>query len=462
MPPQYERGLFLFHRDLRIQDNVGLQMAATKCKHLYTAFIFTPEQVGKGNPYKSNNAVQFMIESLAELQESLDSHSGELILLYGKTTPLIRSLLDTLNVDALFFNRDYTPYAIKRDKELEELCQKEGVGFETASDYYLHEPGTIMSSQGKVYHKFTPYYDAVLHIPVAKSVIMHKYRFAKPEGKIEDTIALSKIMPPSHKNENIAISGGRSRGLQKLYLAVSKQRNYAEDRNTLEKETTRLSAYLKFGCISIREVFHSIRDAFGLNHEIIRQLIWRDFFAQLLYAHPETLGHSYNLHFEKIRWKTNARWLQLWKEGKTGFPIVDACMRQLNTTGYMHNRGRMIVASFLVKTLLLDWREGERHFAQNLIDYDVASNFGNWSAIVGGGAYSMPYFRVMNPWIQSASFDKDATYIKSWVPELKDVAAKDIHKWNTACVKYRGLYPCPLVDYQEQKEKALELYREYL
>jgi deoxyribodipyrimidine photo-lyase len=157
--------------------------------------------------------------------------------------------------------------------------------------------------------------------------------------------------------------------------------------------------------------------------------------------------------------------LDRWKTGNTGFPVVDACMRQLNTTGYMHNRGRMIVAQFLVKTLLIDWREGERYFAQQLTDYDVASNYGNWASIVGGGAYSMPYFRVMNPWIQSEKFDRDTKYIRKWVPELKDVESKDIHKWSTAYknAKYKDInYPAPMVDYHEQKEKALDLYNKYL
>lgn len=461
----YEKGLFLFHRDLRIEDNLGIQLAAQQCKKLYAVFIFTPEQVGPSNSYRSKNAVQFMIESLVELRESLDHVGGELIVCYGKTNSVMKSLFESLDIDAVFFNRDYTPYAVQRDSELEELCHKHNIKCETAADYYLHEPDKSV----KVYHKFTPYYETAIQIPVqAPEKGRGKNRFQKVGGvEIPYSISLEDAFRKmvGKPNPAILVRGGRTEGIRRLREAVETQRNYLEDRNNLSKETTQLSAYIKFGCVSIREVFYAIKAAFGVKHELIRQLIWRDFFAQLLFVYPETLGHSYNPHFEQIRWKTNHNWLDLWKDGKTGFPIVDACMRQLNQTGYMHNRGRMIVAHFLTKTLLLDWREGEQYFARKLTDYDVASNAGNWSAIVGGGAYAMPYFRIMNPWIQSKEYDRDASYIKTWVAELADVEAKDIHQWNQTYSdpKYKNIhYPKPIIDYQEQKERALALYAKFV
>jgi deoxyribodipyrimidine photo-lyase len=211
----------------------------------------------------------------------------------------------------------------------------------------------------------------------------------------------------------------------------------------------------------VREAFHAFKRKYGLHHEIIRQFIWRDFFAHLLYGYPDILRTgTYYPNYARIPWRTNKRALDAWKQGKTGVPVVDACMRQLNETGYMHNRGRMLVATFLIKTLLLDWREGERYFAQHLTDYDIASNNGNWLSIMGGGAYTMPYFRVMNPWIQSAKFDKDGVYIKQWVKELSDVEPKDLHRWADAYKKYKGIdYPKPIADYHEQKEVFLEMYR---
>ena len=483
---KYERGLFLFHRDLRIKDNIGLLAACSQCKKTYTTFIFTPEQVGKSNSYKSDNAVQFMIESLEELGETIHSEGGEFITLYGKTTPLIKYLISELNIDCVFFNRDYTPYALKRDSDLQQLCTRMNIKCETYQDYYLHEPGTVKNGQNGCFHKFTPYYEKALDLPVDKPSSKRNPSLAlripsrPPSTHVYDglqtLVSFASISPLSNEitlkdamskmckiNPDILVHGGRNLGIKRLKAALNNQAEYATTRDNLFDETTRLSAYIKFGCVSIREVYNVFLVKFGKNNEINRQLIWRDFFAQLLYAYPNTLGHSYYPSFEKIHWKTNQDWLNRWKTGTTGFPVVDACMRELNTTGYMHNRGRMIVATFLVKTLLLDWREGEQYFAKKLIDYDVASNNGNWSAIVGGGAYSMPYFRIMNPWIQSFKFDRETKYIKRWVPELKYVLPKDIHQWSTKYMNYKTVdYFEPMVDYQEQKEMALELYNKYV
>ena len=228
------------------------------------------------------------------------------------------------------------------------------------------------------------------------------------------------------------------------------------------RNTTHLSAYIKFGCISIREVYHLIKQTFGIDHGIIRELIWREFFAHILYAYPEVVGQSYQTKFRELKWDNKTEYFEKWTHGMTGFPIVDACMRELNTTGYMHNRGRMTTASFLIKTLLIDWRFGEQYFARQLTDYDIASNNGNWQGISGTGVDMKPYFRDMNPWIQSKKFDKYAEYIKKWVPELTNVEPSDIHiwydKWNDA--KYKNItYPKPIVDYNERKTQMLAMYK---
>ena len=465
MPKIYENGLFIFHRDLRIKDNVGLLDACKQCKRVFTCFIFTPEQVGKANSYKSNNAVQFMIESLDELSKEIAKNGGKLILLYGPTNKMIEQLVEQLHIDALFFNRDYTPYAIKRDADIQRLSTKLKITCNLSQDYYLHEPGTVKNGQNGYYHKFTPFYEKALTIDVDSPRNINMSGILE-KSTIHNTITIDEAFSQfTQINADILVSGGRENGIARLRTALPAQKNYNENRDNLDFETTLLSAYIKFGCVSIREVFHAFKKKYGIHHEVIRELIWRDFFAHILFAYPDVLGHSYNPHFEKIKWKSNAELLNLWKKGMTGFPVVDACMRQLNATGYMHNRGRMIVATFLVKTLLLDWREGEKYFAKKLTDYDVASNNGNWSSIVGGGVYAMPYFRIMNPWIQSAKFDQDAIFCKKWIPELRDVLPKDICKWYDMCkdAKYHNIkYPCPIVDYQEQKEKALKLYHSYV
>lgn len=460
--PKYKRGLFIFHRDLRIVDNVGLNAAIRDCEEVFTAFIFTPEQVGKQNHYKSTNAVSFMIESLVDLQEQLPG----IMFLYGEPIRMTGQLIRSLNIDCVFFNRDYTPYAVKRDKNTADLCHKMGVNCSMLSDYYLYEPGSIVHGANRaLYHKFTPFYEAALKMDVLAPQTRHAkqalHRNILPEHRITLDDAFSRF---THHNPNIAVLGGREMGRKCLSRALAEQKDYEKNRDTMAYKTSMLSAYLKFGCVSIREAFHAFKHRFGLHHEIIRQIIWREFFAHLLYGYPDILKEgTYYPNYGKIRWRTNKRALDAWKQGKTGVPIVDACMRQLNETGYMHNRGRMLVATFLIKTLLLDWREGERYFAQKLTDYDIASNNGNWMSIMGGGAYTTPYFRVMNPWIQSAKFDKDGVYIKQWVKELSAVEPKDIHRWADAYKKYKDInYPKPIADYYEEKEVFLKLYREFV
>jgi deoxyribodipyrimidine photo-lyase len=464
MVSKYQRGIFIFRRDFRIVDNIGLIEASKKCEKLYTCFIFTPEQVGKTNSYRSENAIQFMIESLDELSDEINSHGGELLLFYGKNTQILSKIIKELKIDAVFTNKDYTPYAIERDTKNAELCEKLKVDYEMFSDYYLFEPGTIKSGKGpsaKAYKKYTPFYDVVIGNSVEKPTNQKINNFTKDSSISNMTIkmAFSKF---TKNNPDILVHGGRKKALERLRLGCKEQKKYDEERDFFVNNTTFLSAYIKFGCVSIREVYHAFKNAFGVRHGLIRELIWREFFVHVLFAYPEVVGKSYQPRYQRLKWRINSNDFELWKNGKTGFPIVDACMRQLNESGYMHNRGRMTVASFLIKTLLLDWRLGEKYFAQNLTDYDLASNNGNWQGISGTGVDMKPYFRDMNPWIQSMKFDKNAEFIKKWVPELNDVDARDIHKWNVMCndQKYKNIkYPKPMVDYDYQKNKMLDFYK---
>lgn len=471
MTTPQKRGLFIFHRDFRILDNVGLHAAAKECDKLYTVFLFTPEQVSKANRYKSKAAVSFMIECVEDLAKHIREAGGKLLLLYGQSKKLVAKLIVQLRIDAVYFNQDYTPYAIERDREIAQLCQRANVECKMFHDYCLHIPGSIVSGNQRVYQKFTPFYKAALEQSV--SLPVHTtIRTLTPYGAIRDMTALTVdearhvFVLPFREIDNVAVHGGREVALEQLRKMSQLLANYEHTRDHLSIKTSMLSAAIKFGCISIREVYHTFHKKYGKNHEYIRQLIWRDFFAHLLYAYPESLSKMHFPKYEHIPWRQNVGDLEAWKSGETGFPLVDACMRQLNKTGYMHNRGRMVVANFLVKTLLLDWHEGERYFATHLVDYDVASNLGNWQSIVGGGTYAMAWFRDMNPWIQSAKFDQDAVYIKTWVPELENVKPRDIHRWNIACKSpaYQSAvhYPAPMVDYAEQKTKFYELYRDHV
>jgi deoxyribodipyrimidine photo-lyase len=275
------------------------------------------------------------------------------------------------------------------------------------------------------------------------------------EHKISLEEAYQKFIKKT--NPNIVVKGGRENALKKLRQSVKTQSHYEPTHNNLDYQTSELSAFIKFGCLSIREVYKS----FQRNKAFVRQLIWRDFYMNILYFFPYSLKGPMKPSYKKIHWHRSEKYLEAWKKGLTGFPVVDAGMRQMLCTGYMHNRARLIVSSFLVKTLLINWQEGEKFFAQTLVDYDPASNNGNWQWTSGTGADSQPYFRIFNPWNQAENYDPDCKYIKEWIPELREVPEEDIFDWQEKCVEYRkkGIkYPCPIVDYSKQKELALKMY----
>jgi deoxyribodipyrimidine photo-lyase len=458
----YKNGLFIFHRDLRIIDNKALLKACNMCENVYLSFIFTPDQVSNLNDYKSNNAVQFMIESLVDLSETIKKKGGNLLTFYDNQENIIKQFVENENINAVFFNTDYTPYAIKRDTLTRDFCKKLNIDCIEAQDYYLLEPGSITSGSGDIYKKFTPFYDTVVNRKYEMVSRESVKNLANNIPNIKNTITLKQAFKKfTIYNPNKLVNGGRKNGYIRLKKSLPEQSKYKDTRNYLTAKTSFLSAYIKFGCISIREVYHSYKDKYGKTHGLISELFWREFFAHILYVYPNVVGQSYNKKLRNVKWKNSKSNFKKWCDGKTGYPVVDAGMRQMNETGYMHNRVRMIVADFLVKTLLLDWRLGEKYFATKLTDYDIASNNGNWQNMSSTGAIATPYFRSFNPFLQSEKFDKNCEYIKKWVPELIDVLPEDIHNWDTMCTDpdYKQVkYPCPIVDYKAQKEIMLKLY----
>jgi deoxyribodipyrimidine photo-lyase len=461
MVSKYENGLFIFRRDFRVVDNVGLNIANTICKRIYPIFIFTPEQVTGANKYKSTNAVQFMIESLQDLSSQIKKMGGHLICFYGHNNAIVSYLIKQLDINVVCFNADYSPYAIQRELGIIQICDKMGVGVEYGDDYYLHPPGSIVNGQGETYKKFTPYYNVASKKKVDAPAGLRKIHFATTNKHLQNSLSLDNAFKKfvGKENPDILVHGGRTNAIKQIRIASKNISHYAKTRDELSKPTSQLSAYIKFGCISIREVYKAFRS----KKDFIRQLFWREYYINILYSFPQVLGHALNPKYDKIKWHHNERWFQAWTKGETGFPVVDAGMRQLNETGFCHNRARLIVMSFLIKTLLIDWRKGEQYFATKLTDYDPSSNNGNVQWLMGGGGDSQAFFRIFNPWSQSENFDKDCKYIKKWIPELESLEPKIIHNWATEWINYKDIkYFKPICDYTEQKYKCLKMYKDAL
>ena len=450
--------IFIFRRDFRVTDNVGFNKCYKNSKNVYPIFIFTPEQIKK-NSFKSNNAVQFMIESLLDLDKKIN-----LTFYYGDYENVIKSIIKTKKINAIFTNTDYTKYAIQRDNNILKICKKYKIKFNKYHDICLLPPASVLNKTNTYYQKFTPYYNEHLKKDVdsPKKMNINKSKIKSISTKYK--ILNSKLKTFYKENNNITVRGGRDNVL-KIVSKIGNFKTYDKTRDTLSQETTRLSAYLKFGCISIREIYSIFKKKFGVKHALIRQLIWRDFYYHLGYGYIDRFGKSLKPQYDNIKWDNNPTLFKKWCDGETGFPIVDACMKELNTSGYMHNRGRLIVSSFLIKNLQINWEKGEKYFAQNLVDYDVLVNNGNWQWASGSGADSQPYFRIFSPISQSTKHDKECKYIKKWLPNLKNIENRHLHDWE----KYNHLhnlkkinYVKPIIDYSKSRDITISMYKKAL
>jgi deoxyribodipyrimidine photo-lyase len=343
------------------------------------------------------------------------------------------------------------------------MCKKFKRNFLAFDDVLLNKPGSVLTNQGTPYTVFTSFYKKALKKTIKKPLHVPKASFYKKEIDIKK-IDLSKELTEKAailkvRNPHCAVRGGRREGAQ-FIKHVSHLKNYSKTHDFPSLQTSMLSAYIKFGVYSIREIYYTIHDILGTHHPLIRQLYWRDFFYHVAYFFPHVFGHAFSKKYDTLPWSYNKKHFERWCNGLTGFPIVDAGMRQLNKTGFMHNRVRMIVASFLVKDLHIDWQAGEQYFAQHLVDYDPCVNNGNWQWCASTGSDAQPYFRIFNPWLQQAKFDPDAEYIKNWIPELKDIPAKVLHNLYKNSVKLKN-YPTPMVDHAKEVEIAKQIYRKY-
>lgn len=448
-----KRSVFIHRRDLRIDDNTALGEAGRSGTDVVPCFIVDPRQVDE-NPYRSDTAVQFMLESLVDLDGRYRERGGRLHVLHGEAHEVVAGLVREHGIGAVYVNRDYTPFSKRRDDAMAAVCADTGVEFHSLDDALLHPPGSVMKSDGTPYTVFTPYHNRASEQPL-REPIAFEGTTAVIEGA-SDTSSLREWMGIP-EDTFTSVRGGRSRALE-ILSGLERLRSYHQERDLPALPgTTQLSAYLKFGCCSAREAARAIRDALGENHELLRQLHWRDFFTQVAYFHPHVFDGPFHERYAAIEWENDESMFEAWRKGRTGFPIVDGGMRELEQTGYMHNRARMITASFLTKDLHIDWRWGERHFASRLIDYDPAVNNGNWQWAASTGCDAQPFFRIFNPWLQQKKFDPDAVYVKTWVEELRALAPAEIHNlWKT---RPDGLeYPEPLVDHKARSREAKAMY----
>lgn len=455
--------VFIFRRDLRLFDNTSLIKAIMEQYIILPIFIFTPEQIEvKQNKYFSNNSVQFMCESLESLNESLIELGTRLYYFYGTNIEIINKIYTVLKFDAIISNCDYSFYSRNRDLQLQNWAKSKSIVFKQYEDYGLLPLMDCLQGPNKPYVMFSPFFKRVLKekIRIIATLKFNKVHFVNTKFAFEYKRPLSELYKA---NNNIAIRGGRKEGLIRLNNIKSLTK-YNIDRNYMAKNaTSKLSPHLKFGTISIREMYWAIKVLFGNKNDLLREIIFREFYLKIYALYPQLQrGVAYSPIDKKIKWLYDKKLFAKWATGKTGIPIVDAGMRELVTTGYQHNRVRMICASVLTKYLLIDWRLGLKFYYMHLVDADIYSNTAGWGYCSSTGPDSYPPYRIpFNPFTQSKKFDKDTQYIKKWLPELETVIPKHIHKWYSKDVrdKYKYIkYPAPIVDHVLAGVKAVKLF----
>ena len=444
----YKKTLFIFRRDLRIEDNIGLIEALQNSKEVIPCFIYDENIIKKLKD--SEFRWSFLNESLVELDNELKKKGTSLQILEGKPEKIVGEIIKRHKLDAIFVNTDFTNYSQRRDEKIFQVCKQNKIAFHSTLDFLLHNPNEIKTNEGSPYTIYSFFYKKAKQFPIKKIIKNIKKNYSK-EIISDDQIKKSKI-------KNNEIRGGR-KGALKILRDLDKFRDYDKVRDFPGlNQTTMLSAHNKFGTVSVREVHKEIKEVLGSDHTIMGEIYWREFFSHILFHFPYAQKTTFRKKFQKIPWSKSKESFKKWCEGNTGFPIVDAGMRQLNQTGFMHNRVRMVVASFLTKDLHMDWRLGEKYFEEKLIDHDPAVNSGNWQWAASTGCDSVPYFRIFNPWRQQERFDLNCDYIKKWVPELEKIEPKVIHKlWEKFPTNLE--YPKPMLTHKIEAEKTKLIFK---
>ncbi len=452
-----------FRRDLRIDDNTALYHASKTSAPVVPLFIFDTELI-KRLP-SDGAAFDFQADALRELKQSIATLGGNLILRHGKVLDVHKWIIQELQPSALFINRDYEPYAIERDAQVAKLYQSNGIEVKTFKDIVLQEPHEVLTGEGRPYVVFTPFANTWKRLPTPPP--LGKPAVFRTPDMTSGGILGATELKKSVRIPEPAFKGGESEA-RKMWKAFLSRRisEYESGRNTPGIDgTSRMSPYLRFGCVSVRRLANDCRSlqnslskgeaTLGASiGKYIDELIWREFYQSVLFHFPRLLDSNYRQEFDRMPWKFNEKLFEAWKKGRTGFPLVDAGMRELNRTGWMHNRVRMVVASFLTKDMMHDWRLGEKYFEEKLMDIETASNNGGWQWAASTGVDPRP-LRIFNPRLQAERFDPDGAYIKHYVPELKGVPVKFIHaphemtpmEQNECGMIVGKDYPEPIVDH---------------
>ncbi|MCX7546937.1 deoxyribodipyrimidine photo-lyase [Xanthomarina sp. F1114] len=427
MQQKNEITIFWFRRDLRLEDNIGLNKALKHGLPVLAIFIFDDDIIN--DLPKNDGRITFIYNSLKKINLQLNKYNSSLMIKKGTVNQVWKELIAEFNIKNVFFNRDYEPYAIKRDLEISSLLSLNNTKVYHYKDQVVFEENDILKKDGKPYTVYTPY----------KNKWLSKL---KQDG-------FTEIIEENYKENNFYLFETAFPTLESIGFITSNQKVYPANFDVIsdydlnrdfpaKNGTSYLSPHLRFGTVSVRKI---VNFALKENAVFLSELIWREFFMQILYHFPKVVTNSFKSKYDAIKWRDSPKDFERWCKGKTGYPLVDAGMRELNETGYMHNRVRMVTASFLCKHLLIDWRLGEAYFAEKLLDYELSSNNGNWQWAAGTGCDAAPYFRVFNPTLQLQKFDKELKYTRKWIPEF-DFG-----------------YPEPMVDHKFARERALEAYK---
>lgn len=424
--PKDKIAIFWFRRDLRLSDNCALHYALQSNFPVLPIFIFD-ESIIDELP-QDDARLTFIYDSLSSIYDTLKSHSSGLLCLKGNPIEVWKNLIEKYDIQSVYTNEDYEPYAIQRDAQVAELLKNSGISFHSLKDQVIFEKDEILKQDGKPYTVYTPF----------KNKWLEKFH----DGMLKDYKVDAWQNYLKFQNNFPALSelGIQISSIVVLPYDLSVADDYENTRNFPSVVgTSFLSPHLRFGTVSIRYIVSKVKS----NGAFLNELIWREFFMQILYHFPNVVQHNFSRKYDGIQWRNNVVEFEKWKKGETGYPIVDAGMRELNATGYMHNRVRMITAGFLCKHLLIDWRWGEAYFAEKLLDYELSANNGNWQWSAGTGCDAAPYFRIFNPIEQIKKFDPDLKYIRKWVTDLDELT-----------------YPLPIVEHKFARERALKVYKE--